>query len=90
MLPAGHAEQFRTAAREAANADATNSVSQTGDDSRAAGGQEPRKTHVVSRGESLWQIARDNQTSVVRLQQLNHLQGHTIRQGEVLQLDDVD
>ena len=90
MLPAARAEQFRIATRQAAAPEPTDSVSQTGDDARTASDPQNPRTHVVSRGESLWQIARDNQTSVVRLQQLNHLQGHTIRQGEVLQLDDVD
>lgn len=78
ILPAGHAERFRTAAQHASNT------------SQTAGVQDQRKIHVVSHGESLWQIARDNATSVTRLQQLNDLQGHTIQPGDVLQLDDND
>ena len=50
-----------------------------------------RGTHVVSQGESLWQIAQEYSTSVTRLQQLNDLpQGQAIQPGQLLKLDDID
>lgn len=91
MLPASHAEQFRMASDRASSE--TTAVASTPPvapkSEAAAAGRRPR-THVVSRGESLWQIAREYSTNVAHLQQLNHLHGHAIRAGQVLQLDDVD
>lgn len=62
--------------------------------STTAGDDEPsrrRGTHVVSPGESLWQIAREYSTSVAHLQQLNDLaQGQAIQPGQVLKLGDID
>jgi len=87
VLPAGHAKRFRNA--EPASIAATSGSATR----RHADSQSTRirhKIHVVSPGESLWQIARDNATSVTRLKQLNDLQGPAIQSGEVLQLDDVD
>ncbi|MEO9079379.1 MAG: transglycosylase SLT domain-containing protein, partial [Rhodanobacter sp.] len=85
MLPAGHVEQFRAASREASN-EATAASSNT----TSAAARSRHRTHVVNRGESLWQIAREYSTNVARLQQLNHLQDDAIQPGEVLQLDDLD
>lgn len=93
MLPASHAERFRMASRGASNeaiptgSTSTRIASLGG---KAAARRHRRQTHVVSPGESLWQIAREYSTNVVRLQQLNHLRGNAIQPGQVLQLDDVD
>ncbi len=91
ILPAGHAEQFRAAAREAATA-ATAAASTRIASSNSADGARGhrRRTHVVSRGESLWQIAREYSMNITRLQQLNHLHDDAIQPGEVLQVDAVD
>ena len=87
MLPASHAERFRMASREAIPTGSTRIASM---DDQAAAPRHRHRTHVVSNGESLWQIAREYSTNVDRLQQLNHLHGNAIQPGQVLQLDDVD
>jgi membrane-bound lytic murein transglycosylase D len=84
MLPASHASQFENAML----ADTASAVTMEHDGSKPGGG---RGTHVVSSGESLWQIAREYSTSVTRLQELNDLrQGQSIQPGQVLKLDDID
>lgn len=91
MLPASHAERFRMAAREASTeATAAGSTRIESPNKTASAPEQQPRTHVVNRGESLWQIAREYSTNVARLQQLNHLQNNAIQPGEVLQLDDVD
>lgn len=91
MLPARHAERFRKAAREASNETAAAGTAQVASSgSEAVAPAHRHRTHVVDRGESLWQIAHDYSTNVAHLQQLNHLQGNAIQPGQVLQLDDVD
>ncbi|MEO8747609.1 MAG: transglycosylase SLT domain-containing protein [Rhodanobacter sp.] len=91
ILPARHAEHFRTATQQASdNAPAAVSGPTLANTVKNAANDHRIRTHVVSQGESLWQIAREYATSVARLQQLNHLQGSGIRPGDVLQLDDVD
>jgi membrane-bound lytic murein transglycosylase D len=84
VLPAVHASQFENAML----AEAASSATTDHDGSKPGGG---RGTHVVSSGESLWQIAREYSTSVTRLQELNDLrQGQSIQPGQVLKLDDID
>jgi membrane-bound lytic murein transglycosylase D len=84
MLPASHASQFENAML----ADSASSATMGHGGSKPGGG---RGTHVVSSGESLWQIAREYSTSVTRLQELNDLrQGQSIQPGQVLKLDDID
>jgi len=87
MLPAGHADQLRTAMQSSGTTAGNHSeIAATNAQDEA----EPR-THVVSPGESLWQIAREYSTSVARLEQLNHLPGgDAIQPGQVLQVDAVD
>ena len=82
--PADHAREFENAMRS----DTTSTATADRGGSKPGGG---RGTHVVSQGESLWQIAREYSTSVTRLQQLNDLsQGQAIQPGQVLKLDDID
>ncbi|MGB3749531.1 MAG: transglycosylase SLT domain-containing protein [Rhodanobacter sp.] len=84
VLPADHAREFENAMRS----DTTSTAMADRGGSKPGGG---RGTHVVSQGESLWQIAREYSTSVTRLQQLNDLsQGQAIQPGQVLKLDDID
>ncbi len=91
MLPASHAEQFRLDSHGAPNeVIPTGSTRIASLDGKAAAPRHHHQTHVVSPGESLWQIAREYSTNVSRLQQLNHLHDDAIRPGQVLQLDDVD
>ncbi len=83
MLPAGHAGRFELAMLDAA----AGSTTAAADDESSRGPD----THVVSPGESLWQIAREYSTSVAHLQQLNDLaQGQAIQPGQVLKLGDID
>lgn len=42
------------------------------------------KTHTVRRGESLWQIARNYSVDMAQLRRWNHLHGHVLRPGQVL------
>ena len=91
MLPVSHAERFRAASHGApSEVLPTGSMQIASTDGKPAAPRHRQQTHVVSFGESLWQIAREYSTKVSRLQQLNHLHGNTIRPGQVLQLDDVD
>ncbi|RMH17861.1 MAG: LysM peptidoglycan-binding domain-containing protein [Acidobacteria bacterium] len=48
---------------------------------RAAG-----RSHLVARGESLWQIARRYDTSIRLLKETNGLRGDVIRPGQVLRI----
>ncbi|MEO6926951.1 MAG: transglycosylase SLT domain-containing protein [Rhodanobacter sp.] len=91
MLPASHVKQFHAASREEPNDAAAASPTRIASlNSTASASAQQHRTHVVNRGENLWQIAREYSTNVARLQQLNHLQDGAIQPGEVLQLDDVD
>ncbi len=84
MLPADHASEFENAMLT----DTASPSTADRDGGKPGGG---RGTHVVSQGESLWQIAQEYSTSVTRLQQLNDLpQGQAIQPGQVLKLDDID
>lgn len=87
MLPAGHAAQFRDAVSQQGPAS-------TMDDHAGAGATRARRhlhrTHVVRRGESLWQIAHRYSVTVSQLRDLNHLHGHALKPGQVLQLGDID
>ncbi|KRE87042.1 lytic transglycosylase [Rhodanobacter sp. Soil772] len=88
ILPAGHARQFR----DALLAHASNTHGDgflDGVDTNATAGLAPdekvaRKTHIVKRGESLWQIARNYSVNVNQLQRWNRLDGHTLKPGQAL------
>ena len=43
-----------------------------------------RKTHIVKRGDNLWQIARDYSVDVSQLQRWNHLGSRTLKPGQTL------
>ncbi len=92
MLPAGHADQFRAAMEGLSGGTTGEEVAPM-----AAASEEParsrdrHRTHVVTAGESLWQIANEYSTSVSRLEELNQLpDGKPIQPGQVLQLDVVE
>ena len=92
MLPARHADQLQAAMTASIGKNIDNNSAPTvaaSDD--GASTQQQKRTHVVTAGESLWQIAREYSTSVARLEQLNDLPGEqAIQPGQVLQLDVVD
>jgi len=87
MLPADHASRFVDSAMPADAAASPSAMTERG----GGASQRRHSTHVVSSGESLWQIAREYSTSVAHLQQLNDLpQDQAIQPGQVLKLDDID
>ncbi|MEO8780024.1 MAG: LysM peptidoglycan-binding domain-containing protein [Rhodanobacter sp.] len=92
MLPAQRADQLRAAMTASADpASGNHAASTTTASDRTLPYRHEKRTHVVTSGESLWQIARKYSTSVARLEQLNHLPGElAIQPGQVLQLDVVD
>jgi len=89
VLPEAHAEQFRDAISQQTLA-STEVDSATPHAFSSPSKTNPRRTHVVRQGESLWQIARLYSMKVIQLQELNHLHGHTLKPGQVLQLGNVN
>jgi membrane-bound lytic murein transglycosylase D len=90
LLPANHARQFRDALLaqpSLASADtagyAAAAVGTTAVQKKATAA---RKTHTVRRGDSLWQIARRYSVNTGQLQRWNHLDGHALTPGQVLQV----
>ncbi|MEO9079040.1 MAG: transglycosylase SLT domain-containing protein [Rhodanobacter sp.] len=92
MLPARHADQLRAAMTASTDKFiGNNAASTSAARNQAVSSHHQETTHVVTAGESLWQIAREYSTSVDRLEQLNHLPGElAIQPGQVLQVDVVD
>ena len=92
MLPATYATRLQAAtAGLSENVGGNDEASTAAASDGTQSSRLPERTHVVSAGESLWQIAREYSTSVDRLEQLNNLPGElAIQPGQVLQLDVVD
>lgn len=88
MMPAGRARQFRDAlpgdaADDGGDAGFANDIA-----TASAAQAEPaaKRTHRVTSGETLWQLARRYAVSVRDLQRWNHLQGMTIHPGQMLKV----
>ena len=90
ILPATHAQQFRDALPEQFHAeiggDRPVHVTDETTTPRLSAGKASYRSHTVRPGESLWKIARDYSMDITQLQRLNHLHGHTLKPGQVLQV----
>lgn len=90
ILPATRARQFRYALTEQLHAaiggDRPVHVTEETTAPQLSAGKTSYKSHTVRPGESLWKIARDYSMDVTQLQRLNHLHGHTLKPGQVLQV----
>ncbi|MFC5580151.1 transglycosylase SLT domain-containing protein [Rhodanobacter terrae] len=89
LLPASHVQQFSDSLlRQPPTAD----VGRDSSTSKAAVASSPAptaqpKTHTVRRGDSLWQIARDYSVDMTQLQRWNHLNGNTLKLGQMLRVN---
>jgi len=94
ILPARHARQFRDAllehASNAGDGDLLAGINTSTAASPAPDANTTRKTHIVKRGDSLWQIARDYSVDIGQLRRWNHLSGHTLRPGQTLTVSPSD
>lgn len=92
ILPAKHARQFRDALleqpqpRDVDDGKTVAAGTQTG--SALPARRTRQKTHTVKRGDNLWQIARAYSVGVNQLRRWNHLQGPTLKPGQVLRVSD--
>jgi membrane-bound lytic murein transglycosylase D len=90
LLPVSHVQQFRNALLEQPQATVTDDSRNSGNSNTAVTSvpvaKVRQKTHTVRRGESLWQIARDYSVDVTQLQRWNHLNGNTLKLGQMLQV----
>lgn len=87
LLPASHARQFRNALLEqpqAREADIRAVADANRTDTHVPVKKTRQRSHVVKRGDSLWQIARDYSVNVSQLRRWNHLHGQTLKPGQVL------
>ncbi len=105
MLPANHAQQFRDSislSSSTAQPSTTTSAAHALSPSDQYSGEPSAKpkasaspaasvhTHTVKSGESLWQIAKHYSTSTKNLQRWNHLQGQTLKPGQILKVSQTD
>jgi membrane-bound lytic murein transglycosylase D len=91
LLPASHVQQFSNALLEQPQATATDDLPRGGVSSNMVVkspqmARAQQKTHTVRQGDSLWQIARDYSVDVTQLQRWNHLNGNTLKLGQMLQI----
>jgi membrane-bound lytic murein transglycosylase D len=90
MLPSRHARQFHLGASEQPELPHDTLLTAQQASGQADGNPAASRTHKVTRGENLWQIAHDYSVDIGQLEQLNHLNGDIIKPGQVLQLDSID
>jgi membrane-bound lytic murein transglycosylase D len=90
VLPAKHARQFRDALMEQPRPIGASSegimVAENRPSDAPSEGKSLQKTHVVKRGDSLWQIARHYSVGVNELRRWNHLDGQALKPGQVLKI----
>jgi membrane-bound lytic murein transglycosylase D len=91
LLPVSHVQQFRDALLEqpvttVVDDRMASAVDHTTATLPPAAPATPQKTHTVRPGDSLWQIAHRYSVDVTQLQRWNHLQGHALKLGQVLQV----
>lgn len=85
LLPRGHVQQFRDALLNQSTS-ASADLRPTDPRDHASS----RKTYTVRPGDSLWKIAHDCSVSVAQLRRWNQLTGHTLKPGQVLQVNGTD
>ena len=90
LLPASHAQQFRDALLAQSSANSADDQGYVTEMATAASAKKvgAGKTHTVRRGDSLWQIARSYSVNISQLKHWNHLDGHALKPGQVLQVSD--
>lgn len=95
LLPADHAQQFRDSLlqQNTANAGSDQPAVVTDDSTKETDAHRTkppsdahRKTHTVTSGESLWQIAHRYSLSTKKLEQWNNLHGQKLKPGQILKL----
>ncbi|MDQ6647800.1 MAG: transglycosylase SLT domain-containing protein [Pseudomonadota bacterium] len=85
MLPASHAEQFQNATQSTIAMRDANRPPALGVRANVEANA-PLTTHTVRSGDSLWEIARNYHVKVTELKRWNHLQGSTLKPGQVLRV----
>ncbi|MEO5830748.1 MAG: transglycosylase SLT domain-containing protein [Rhodanobacter sp.] len=90
MMPAAHARQFKDAllelASDAGNDDALPAAAPDASINSSPTINSRPPTHIVKRGDSLWQIARKHSVKVDQLKRWNHLGNHALKPGQQLLL----
>lgn len=88
MMPAAHARQFNDTWLEQASNPANDQPLQSSTSRRSPGESRKARTHVVKRGDSLWQIARTHSVKVDQLKRWNHLGSQALKPGQTLLINE--
>lgn len=85
LLPASHARKFRNNLFAQGGTTSGDGITGSGAPHTPDTRTTPR-THTVKSGDSLWQIARKYSVDIASLRRWNHLRGHVLKTGQVLQV----
>jgi len=99
LLPRNKAQQFRNSLLSDSNGSSQNVPGTAtlpplgaalsaadNDDSGVTKPGKAKRTHTVKSGESLWSIARQYSVNIKQLEQWNHLQGASVKPGQILKV----